>query len=318
MTRLITWRITSSDANTTLLDLLTRRFTYHTRDAWLARISSGRVRVDDLPAVPDLLLQPGMTLRYDASDIPEPPVDTALTILHQTSDFIAVNKPGNLPCHPAGRYFDNTLWALLKRDHAIPEPLLINRLDRETSGLCLVARNPATGVLLRNLFATRRVKKTYLVIVHGAFPEALTATGHLAPDPSSAIRKKLRFTPCASADANTQAATFCETHFRRLAFNASDCLSFLEARPLTGRTHQIRATLCSLGFPLLGDKLYGPDETLFLRFCDNTLTPTDIALLRLPRQALHAHTLDLPLATPLHLCAPLPADMAAIFPRAPA
>ena len=299
MTRYLACNIKPGETNgeTTVLDYLAHRFTYHSRDEWRGLVCAGRVLANSLPADPGLVATAGMRLDYFPDDSAEPPVDDAVQILGEYPGFLAVNKTGNLPCHPGGRYFNNTLWSLAKSKLNIATPFIINRLDRETSGVCLVARDPETAARLAKLFSSRLARKTYLAIVHGVFPETLEASGILESDPKSAVRKKLRFVQGGPA--------FCSTRFRRLACDGN--FSQIEIEPLTGRTHQIRATLLGVGFPIVGDKLYGLDETLFLRHCDGALTADDLALLRLPRQALHAHTLDLP--PDLHFCAPLPNEM---------
>ena len=115
----------------------------------------------------------------------------------------------------------------------------------------------------------------------------LRSAGWLSPDPRSAIRKKRRFAPAAAGSpAPAQGAEWAETVFTRASVR--DGFSVVTAQPRTGRLHQIRATLLSLGYPVVGDKLYGVDETLFLRFCTEALTEEDRRRLRLPRQALHA------------------------------
>jgi 23S rRNA pseudouridine955/2504/2580 synthase/23S rRNA pseudouridine1911/1915/1917 synthase len=265
--------------------------------------------VDGRPAKPAYSLRGGEMVSYDAPPVAEPPVDTDAPALYEDERVFAVNKPGNLPCHPAGAYAEHTLWYLWK--DRLDVFRLINRLDRETSGIVLLARDGEAARLLSAAFARGQVDKQYLVVVEGDFPETLDATGNLSLDPDSTVRKKRRFVPgLPEADGE-----FAETHFTRLA--TIDGLTLVRVRPRTGRLHQIRATLCSLGHPVVGDKLYGVDDTLYLRFIDDTLTAADRAALRLPRQALHAWRLTIPHpdgSGPLHLESPLPPDIAGLRP----
>jgi 23S rRNA pseudouridine955/2504/2580 synthase/23S rRNA pseudouridine1911/1915/1917 synthase len=252
----------------------------------------------------------------------------------EDKDVMVVNKPANLPCHPAGRYFNHTLWAWLKTRHGVESPALVNRLDRETSGLLLVAKNAAAEAKCRTQFLQRAVVKRYTVLVEGAFPDALRATGWLMPDPGSGVHKRRRFEPqseipalegCPEGGVGSSVGNgkpvrrhaapsreWAVTDFRLLRI-VND-LSVVEAVLHTGRLHQIRATLHSLGFPVVGDKIYGPDPMMFVRFCTDELTADDWRRLRMTRQALHSMELEFihpATGQQLHFEAPLPADMAA-------
>ena len=286
--------IGSQQAGQHLLDFISHRFTYRSRTEWQAELAADRFLLNHIAARGEDLLAHGDLLVYLMPALAEPEVDRNYTVIHEDDDLLVINKPAPLPCHPGGRFFAHTLWALLKEKHGLDEPRLVNRLDREPSGLVLVAKNKAAARLCQEQFARRRVEKVYLVVVEGDFPDTpvtVEATGWLGPDPDSAIRKKIRFSP-AQKDA-PPGAVEAGTTFRRLAGPGNPGLSLLEARPHTGRCHQIRATLLHLGFPVVGDKLYGVDEQLFLRFKEDRLSGADHTILRLPRQALHATGLRL-------------------------
>jgi 23S rRNA pseudouridine955/2504/2580 synthase/23S rRNA pseudouridine1911/1915/1917 synthase len=314
MTREIRLTVREKDAGQPLAGFLAGRFTYHSEADWRRLIRDGRIAVNGAAGDPERALAPGDALRYDASDIPEPPVDAAFRVVSEDASLLAVDKPGNLPCHPAGRYFNHTLWALLKTRPGLDGPVFVNRLDRETSGLVLVARNPEAAARLREQFAAHTVVKRYTVFVEGVFPERLEAAGWLAHDPHSVIRKKRRFLPAAAGSpAPVADAEWAETAFERV--RVCDGFSAVAALPRTGRLHQIRATLLSLGYPVTGDKLYGVDETMFLRFCGDALTAEDRTRLRLGRQALHAGGLSFrhPASGAwTEVFAPLPPDMAVL------
>lgn len=277
------------EAEGTRLDLyLAARFTYRSRTAWQECISRGEIRLNGRRTRASRILHEGesVSLELNGPEAEEPPVRTDYSILLETPEFLAVCKPPDLPVHPSGRYFNHTLQRMLsgKSGPAFP----VNRLDRETSGAVLFARSGAAARRLAELFERGNIEKTYLAIVFGDFPDGLSANGFLSADPASAISKKRRFTP-GLPDENAEAPA-CRTDFRCL--RREDGLSLVECRPHTGRLHQIRATLFSLGFPLAGDKMYGPDETVFLRFIAGTDTEADRALLRMGRQALHAAKLE--------------------------
>jgi 23S rRNA pseudouridine955/2504/2580 synthase/23S rRNA pseudouridine1911/1915/1917 synthase len=226
-----------------------------------------------------------------------------------------INKPGNLPCHPGGRYFRNTLWHLLKTETTEKSFFFVNRIDRETSGIVLVAKTAAAAKNCQQQFQSGLVRKVYLVVVEGDFPSGLVcAEGFLLKDETSLIRKKQRFTPVDSGSGISGESRRCFTRFHLI--DRRQGKSLVSAFPVTGRLHQIRATLSSLGYPVAGDKIYGVDETLFLRFIENRLTEEDRNRLCLRRQALHAESLELTHPVDgqrLHFKAEMPRDMSRIF-----
>ena len=299
-TRIIRSRIRPAEAGRALIDHLVRRFTYRDRASWLDRLAAGELLLDGRPAHADDLLAADMVLEYRPRDIEEPAVDTAYRIVHEDDFLLVIDKPGDLPTHPSGIFYTHTLWHLLtKRLGAIH---LVNRLDRETSGLLLAAKDPRTAARLAR--AVRQ--KTYLAFVFGVFSEPIDAAGFLVPA-GGAVRKKRAFLRTLPPGLEGEKA---ETKLRPV--ETANGLSLVEAELVTGRMHQIRATLCSLGHPLVGDKLYGPDETCYLRLRRGGLTEEDREKLLLPRQALHAWKLAFRHPATGEACefsAPLPPDL---------
>lgn len=286
-----------------LADWLAQVFTYADRARWEGEIAAGRLRIGPRLAQAGDRLEPGDLVSYEAPAMGEPEVDRAWRLVLETPDFLIVDKPPLLPCHPGGRFYAHSLWYMLKENYG---PVgFAGRLDRETSGLVLVTRNPGAAARAQAAALGGDLKKDYLVLVHGRFPQSLEAQGWLVADGTSQVRKKRRFIASASGQAPepSDKAETCATRFRLLRSldriagaegrPVEGEFSLLEARPGTGRLHQIRASLYSLGFPVVGDKLYGRDETIFLRFAAGTLEPEDRARLILPNQALHAHSLRL-------------------------
>ncbi len=274
------------------MDFLCRRFTYHARNAWEDQVHQGKILVNEKCAPPSVVLKAGDRVEYLHSDQEEPPVEKRYKILFEDETLLAVEKPGNLPCHPGGRYFENTLWHLLKRDCSLHSVYFVNRIDRETSGVVLVAKTSEAAEQCRKQFLEGTPRKRYLVAVEGTFShDFLRAEGFIGNDAESLIRKKQRFFQKGGAGTFPADAKRCCTLFRPLKTVRGKTL--LSAEPLTGRTHQIRATLCSIGYPVTGDKIYGVDETIFLRFLTDALTREDYQRLSLTRQALHAEILRL-------------------------
>jgi 23S rRNA pseudouridine955/2504/2580 synthase/23S rRNA pseudouridine1911/1915/1917 synthase len=295
-----------------LLDFLVRRFTYHARPDWQAHLEQGRVLVNQRQATGSDRVTAGDRVDYLMEDRSEPVVDVRVRSVFEDEDILVLDKPGNLPCHPAGAYFNHTLWAILKdAPFLLTSPLLVNRLDRETSGLVVVAKSPDMAKASRSEFAERRVEKVYLALVEGSFPDQREAGGIMKDIPAGLVRKQRVFEE--GGDSQSGGSDWAQTTFKCLARGAG--ISLVEARPLTGRLHQIRATLQAIGFPVVGDKLYGRDPALFLRFRQDELTSADRSALRLDRQALHAARLLMRHPRSgnwLNLDAPMPDDMAAL------
>src|SRR5437868_553229 len=216
------------------------------------------------------------------------------TVVAESDDFIVVDKPPFLLVHPTKPSNARTLWGELKQLLAFEianggQVSIVNRLDRETSGLVLVAKNAAAASRFGLLMQAQRIAKEYLAIVWG-WPEWET-TSVDAPllrqgtHMQSPIWLKQLIHP-AGAPARTEFRV--EKRFSR---NATERFAIVRAFPKTGRTHQIRVHLASLGHPIVGDKIYGPDENLYLRFIDTGWTDELARRLLLERHALHASRL---------------------------
>ena len=279
---------------------------------------------------------------------PEPPVDARFRILFEDESLAVVEKSGNIPCHPAGRYREHTLAHLLVSRAGFPAVHWVNRLDRETSGLVVVAKTPEAASRLGKSLMANRFRKRYLVAVEGVWhhPEDFSATGWIHPARSALVHKMRVFVPDAATCAAyglpassaplppppgatlgghvlTGAGQASETLFRPIAVgdrppapSPDPPVALLEAEPRTGRVHQIRATLRALGFPVVGDKLYGPDEGIYARLCDDAVTDADRARLRMRRQALHASRIAFPHPfekREIAVESPLPQDMRALL-----
>jgi 23S rRNA pseudouridine1911/1915/1917 synthase len=248
----------------------------------------------------------------------ETPVATEIAILYEDDHLLAVDKPAPLPVHPSARHYRNTLIRLLLDARKGAFLSLGHRLDRETSGVILLAKTRACERLLKRQFERRdAIAKSYLAITWGV-PSLAKTEGRsfryersLELDPTSRLRVKMR-------PGRTPTALQAATRFEVLSEAHSNGRSYALVRAVleTGRQHQIRVHLADLGSPVVGDKLYGADESLFMRGADQALTPEDLAALELPRHALHAAEVALlhPMTgEQLVICAPLPADLASFW-----
>ena len=266
---------------------LTSRFTYRSRTEWQKAIRDSQILLNGKKTRPSRILHGDEIIDFDFGNIEEPPVRTDYSILYENPHFIAVAKPGNIPVHPAGRFFNHTLLMLLRKNYG--ELYVVNRLDRETSGIVLFARSAEAAAALSGCLARREAFKKYIVLVHGDFPQTLDGTGWLSPDTTSTIRKKRRFT-VEKPDPLSEDVEDCKTVFNLLEKYGP--LSKVECILHTGRLHQIRATLCSLGFPVAGDKLYGLDESLYNKIASQSFTDADRKKLVLANHALHCSKLE--------------------------
>ncbi len=233
-------------------------------------------------------------------------------IVAETDDYLVVDKPALLLVHPTKPNGARTLWCELRDLLAFElanggQVSLVNRLDRETSGLILVAKNSASARRFGLLMQQQRIAKEYLAIVWG-WPEWESTTMDaplLRQGSLGASAIYLRQTiHLEGAEAKTEFQV--ERRFRR-ATTAGDKFSLIRARPLTGRTHQIRVHLAALGHAIVGDKIYGPNEQYYLQFIETSWTPELQRALLLPRHALHAAKLS---AAGESWESPLPNDLA--------
>ncbi|HSV64258.1 MAG TPA: RNA pseudouridine synthase [Chthoniobacterales bacterium] len=216
-------------------------------------------------------------------------------VVAESDDFIVVDKPPFLLVHPTKPTGARTLWGELRQLLAFEianggQVSIVNRLDRETSGLVLVAKNSAAARRFGLLMQEQRIAKEYLAIVWG-WPE-WEATSVDAP----VLRQGTQMTsPIWLKQMIHPAGAPARTEFRvEKRFLRGDAKRFaiIRAFPKTGRTHQIRVHLASLGHPIVGDKIYGPDETLYLEFIQTGWTPNLERQLLLPRHALHSASLE--------------------------
>lgn len=261
--------------------------------------------------------------------------DVPLRVLYEDPHLLVIDKPPLMAVHPTARYHKHTVIHRLYAERPGQYLSLIHRLDRDTSGILLIARSPAADRAFKRLLEDRslavaaegsnveltkgmaaaarrgaalahQVRKTYLAITWGTPPQGLIDTP-IEVDPDNSLRVKMRIAARGEG---------LETRTEVTIVDRCPGYSLVACRLITGRQHQIRLHLASVGAPVVGDKLYGPDERLHARGADGELTPEDWERLELPRQALHAHRYELPhplLDTPLDLVAPLAPDLEAFW-----
>ena len=241
----------------------------------------------------------------------EAPVEDPLPhipIVHEDDSLLVVDKPAGLAVHPAGRHHLCTLTrALAARAGVRADPA--HRLDRETSGLLVCGRGSVATSILKRAFAAGEVHKTYLAISAG---EALEEDFEVDL-PLELGTGLVRVRMAVGAGKASHTAVRVQARFRDARGLR---YALLACSPRTGRQHQIRAHLAAVGLPIVGDKIYGPDETIFIRFTEHALTTADRARLQLPRHALHAAELRFAhpgSGEPCLFRSSLPADLAAFL-----
>ena len=271
---------------------LADRFKYCSEQQWKEFTRQNRVTVNNVLAHSDTRVHPGDIVTFDPPPDSEPPVNSNYVIVHEDECILIVNKPPLLPVHPSGRFFYHTLWYMLREKYGTIH--IITRLDRETSGLVLIARTPEEARRLQSCQQQEKITKQYAVLVHGRFPSGTQRVdGWLSTDTDSLIRKKRCFTHEQPLE---EKAENCSTivELQRTLLLKNKIVSEVYAQLITGRTHQIRAVMQGLGFPVVGDKMYGLSEEFFLRFIDDALTKTDTERLIMNHQALHCRSLSFP------------------------
>jgi UPF0176 protein len=201
------------------------------------------------PVTASRRVQAGERLRQFLSQVTEPPVNAAVRVLHEDEALIVLDKPAPLPMHPGGRFNRNTLQYLLERVYAPQKPRPAHRLDANTSGVLVVCRTRAIAARVQAQFASRTVEKSYLAQVHG-HPELDRFSCDL-PISNAPGEFGSRLTGPEGNGMQDASTEF--TVLRR----DPDGTALLEARPLTGRTNQIRLHLRQLGHPIIGDPVYG-------------------------------------------------------------
>lgn len=219
------------------------------------------------------------------------PSDIPLSICYEDEDILVVNKPADTPIHPSLHNYDNSLAnGVVNYYQKETSPFVfrcVNRLDRDTTGLTIIAKNSLSSAILSSMVSRREIHREYLAICSGNPPEQGTIDAPIARKEDSCIERIVDF----------ETGERAVTHYKRIAHTEEHSLLSLTLE--TGRTHQIRVHMKYLGYPLIGDYLYHPDTS------------------RIHRQALHSHRLTFlhPITRePLCFTAPLPEDMAAIIP----
>ncbi|HEY8995055.1 MAG TPA: RNA pseudouridine synthase [Lacunisphaera sp.] len=246
------------------------------------------------PAVPPLV---------DPAELPK-------WVILSDERLLVLDKPGWLVVHPSKNGPWSSLAGAVREGLGLETIRFIYRLDRETSGVVILAKDEATGSRLGKAVLKRQIGKIYVTLLEGELAGPVAVDQWLGPDLSAGVTVKQQVVP-----AGTEGAQEARTVFHPLVVRGGFTLAGVEL--LTGRKHQIRAHAAWLGRRVVGDKLYGPDPRLYLEFAEKGWTERHSALLHFTRQALHCAAIDLrPARMDYLLRAPWPADLARFAARA--
>jgi 23S rRNA pseudouridine1911/1915/1917 synthase len=286
-----------------------------------AATMAGSIRVNDLPVRSSYKVKPGdvvtILLEYPKRELKLTPENIPLDIVYEDEDLAVINKPAGMVVHPGhGNYSGTLVNAMLYhfRDLPLfreedPRPGLVHRIDKDTSGLLVVAKTEMAKMNLANQFFEKSTQRKYIALVWGDLKqETGTITGNIGRSPNN----RLIFCVFPDGDQGKHAVT----HYKvveRLGY-----VNLIECRLETGRTHQIRVHMKYIGHPLFNDATYGGDQilrgTTFTKYRQFVRNVFDL----LPRQALHAQSLGFlhPVSgQPMLFETPLPADMATAIDR---
>lgn len=260
------------------------------------RQSPGSILLNNAPVLMKTTMKEGdeltVILKEQKTSEHIPPVPLPLHIIYEDEDILVLNKPADMPIHPSMDNYENTLGNAVAFYYKNQMPFVyrcVNRLDRDTSGLTIVAKNQISAGILSQMISRREIKREYLAISGKSnLPESGTIDAPIARKEASVIERIVDFSTGEPA----------VTHYRAIATNKERNLSLLLLHLDTGRTHQIRVHMKHIGAPLIGDYLYNPDMTY------------------IHRQALHSYRLTFlhPITKePMQFIAPVPDDMQNAF-----
>ena len=270
-----------------LLDSLSYRFTYHSRETWKENLDRGLVSLNGECANSETVARKGDKVVYHVENYEEPDVPTEFDMVFEDEEFMLVAKPAGIPVHHTARIFYNTFVSVVRRETDCDTATPMHRLDRDTGGLMLFAKYAESAARFQKNLDRILLRKFYLAVVRGDFPhEEYRCDLPLREDSSSEIQLKMFHFPDGKP---------CSTVFRKVAsfVKNGEAFSVLECELLTGRKHQIRAHLSELGFPIVGDRLYWKDGFYYAKMASGDLTEEDYSDLGAHSHMLYAYRVEL-------------------------
>jgi 23S rRNA pseudouridine1911/1915/1917 synthase len=281
---------------------LAQRFTYQTLPQWREIVAQGRVRVGGAVAAGGATVAGGAEICYEPEEFEEPAADLNYRVVYEDDWLLGIDKPGDLLVHRAGKSFTNNLVTQIREGKGplCPDAAAVNRLDRETSGIVLVARRAAHMAAFASALHRDDARKEYVAIVNGRFDQSLKEIDAPIGREGSGAESYRHGVVAGGKSAITRVL-----RVRHLG----DSHSLVRLSLVTGRTHQVRVHCAHVGCPVVGDRLYGASSAAGAQ--RGALREGLIA-----RQALHCERVDLwhPfLKQTITIHAPIPADMESVL-----
>jgi 23S rRNA pseudouridine1911/1915/1917 synthase len=320
----LTCQVDSYRSGWTIVEFLAHRFPYHTAEGWTKRVQDEWVRVNGTHVGEAHVIKKNDEVAYTIWHN-EPGVDDRYTVLFEDEHYLAVSKSGNIPVHACGIYIVNTLIARLRADYGA-KINLAHRLDRETSGVVMLAKHRSANRLLAGMFERGEVEKRYFAIVYGNAGASVPAGTATIDAPIAKVDARYQYPVEYEYGKANDRATYLPKRIvgedgkpartrievTGVRAHAHGELSTLRVTPEQGRTNQIRVHLSHIGHPIVGDKIYALSGDLREELLREGLTPRCRAALILDRHALHCESLRFvhPLtAQTLTIDAPVPDDL---------
>lgn len=256
-----------------------KRFPYKNRDGWLNSMAEGLIMINGRKVASEYIIQSNDILDSFVKDIVEPPINPTWQSVYEDDDLEIINKPGHLAVHPTGRYYKHSYVQLMAESNPERKIYLLHRLDVETSGLLIVGKTRRLAAKFLEMFKAKQISKKYMAIVKGVFPkEGLVVDGPIGLARDSAIGVKMAV--------NGKEAKEATSRFELIEHRGD--YSLIYCIPITGRTNQLRVHLEYAGYPILGDKMYCKDDSVFINYHEEGETLAYKQKVILYRQALHA------------------------------
>lgn len=234
----------------TIFEVFVDEFRYADREYWHAEFRDGRILRNGVVIGEDAIWTDSIEVlhlvhRHESAVLSRP-----IQVAVDRDDFVVVSKPPSMPVHPCGTYRRNSLQFILNAFHGYGRLQCIHRLDKETSGLVILAKTSEAAAQFSESMKAGKVRKTYLAEVHGTFP----SEGRHCTTPILWDKREMRAMP---HDDGLHA----ETTFKIVSSDEQRGTSIVECKPVTGRTHQLRVHLAHLGFPIVNDPIYGNEQS---------------------------------------------------------